>query len=58
MSVKLVKPEPQPPVLTSEPAPRVPWIGNTIMPHPWDVAAPGGVCRRCGADWPTRDNCP
>lgn len=36
----------------------VPLINNTHMPHTFTENLPGGVCVRCGAEYPNRENCP
>ena len=36
----------------------VPMINNLHMAHGWTEEGPGGVCRRCGAEWPEKDSCP
>lgn len=44
--------------MAAEMARHHPLIGNVIMPHVWNSESPGGICRRCGADYPTTDSCP
>lgn len=35
----------------------VPILNGGYVPHSWTALEPGGVCKRCGADYPTRESC-